>query len=68
VFCGVVNLMGMGNGWREGGSELFSKYYMPVDRNKAVDLMGKVKEARYEGLWITVDTVVLSKRTTRSTG
>jgi isopentenyl diphosphate isomerase/L-lactate dehydrogenase-like FMN-dependent dehydrogenase len=58
VLCGVINLMDMGNGWRGSGSEVCFRCYMPVDRSKAVDLMGKVKEAGYEGLWITVDTAV----------
>jgi L-lactate dehydrogenase (cytochrome) len=42
---------------------LFFQYYMPVDRERAIDLMRKAKEAGYQGLWITVDTPVLGKRT-----
>ncbi|KAF2793193.1 mitochondrial cytochrome-like protein b2 [Melanomma pulvis-pyrius CBS 109.77] len=44
-------------------SRLFYQYYMPVDRKKAIDLMHIVKKAGYNGLWITVDTPVLGKRT-----
>ncbi|KAH7409781.1 mitochondrial cytochrome-like protein b2 [Phaeosphaeria sp. MPI-PUGE-AT-0046c] len=44
-------------------TRLFFQYYMPVDRTKAIELMHIVKEAGYKGLWITVDTPVLGKRT-----
>ncbi|KAJ4368359.1 hypothetical protein N0V83_006716 [Neocucurbitaria cava] len=42
---------------------LFYQYYMPVDRKKAIALMRIVKKCGYKGLWITVDTPVLGKRT-----
>jgi L-lactate dehydrogenase (cytochrome) len=45
-------------------TRLFYQYYMPVDRKKAIELMGIVKRCGYKGLWITVDTPVLGKRTT----
>ncbi|KAJ4301817.1 hypothetical protein N0V90_003912 [Kalmusia sp. IMI 367209] len=45
-------------------TKLFYQYYMPVDRKKAIELMHIVKKAGYKGLWITVDTPVLGKRTT----
>ncbi|PSN61780.1 mitochondrial cytochrome-like protein b2 [Corynespora cassiicola Philippines] len=51
---------------RVGGkspSQLFFQYYMPVDRKKAIELMHIVKKCGYKGLWITVDTPVLGKRT-----
>jgi L-lactate dehydrogenase (cytochrome) len=44
-------------------TQLFYQYYMPVNRNKAIELMQLVKKAGYKGLWITVDTPVLGKRT-----
>lgn len=44
-------------------TKLFYQYYMPVDRKKAIELMHLVKKAGYKGLWITVDTPVLGKRT-----
>ncbi|KAF2108048.1 mitochondrial cytochrome-like protein b2 [Lophiotrema nucula] len=44
-------------------TRLFFQYYMPVDRQKAIELMRIVKKAGYKGLWITVDTPVLGKRT-----
>lgn len=44
-------------------TRLFYQYYMPVDRKKAIELMHIVKKAGYLGLWITVDTPVLGKRT-----
>lgn len=44
-------------------TRLFYQYYMPVDRTKAVDLLRIVKAEGYAGLWITVDTPVLGKRT-----
>ncbi|KAF2627205.1 mitochondrial cytochrome-like protein b2 [Macroventuria anomochaeta] len=44
-------------------TQLFYQYYMPVDRKKAIELMHLVKKAGYKGLWITVDTPVLGKRT-----
>ncbi|KAF2709000.1 mitochondrial cytochrome-like protein b2 [Pleomassaria siparia CBS 279.74] len=44
-------------------TQLFYQYYMPVDRKKALNLMHVVKKAGYKGLWITVDTPVLGKRT-----
>ncbi|KAF1992962.1 mitochondrial cytochrome-like protein b2 [Amniculicola lignicola CBS 123094] len=45
-------------------TELFFQYYMPVDRTKAIELIHIAKQAGYKGLWITVDTPVLGKRTT----
>jgi L-lactate dehydrogenase (cytochrome) len=50
----------LGNG---SPTQLFYQYYMPVDRNKAIELMRIVKQCGYRGLWITVDTPVLGKRT-----
>ncbi|OAL04077.1 hypothetical protein IQ06DRAFT_375085 [Phaeosphaeriaceae sp. SRC1lsM3a] len=44
-------------------TRLFYQYYMPVDRKKAIELMRIVKKCGYKGLWITVDTPVLGKRT-----
>ena len=44
-------------------SVLFFQYYMPLDRDKAVTLLLKAKNAGYKGLWITVDTPLLGKRT-----
>lgn len=44
-------------------TRLFYQYYMPVDRKKAIELMKIVKKCGYKGLWITVDTPVLGKRT-----
>jgi L-lactate dehydrogenase (cytochrome) len=44
-------------------TRLFFQYYMPVDREKALELMRLVKKLGYKGLWITVDTPVLGKRT-----
>jgi L-lactate dehydrogenase (cytochrome) len=44
-------------------TRLFYQYYMPVDRKKAIELMAIVKRCGYKGLWITVDTPVLGKRT-----
>lgn len=53
---------------RAGGKEknpsrLFFQLYIPTDRQKAIALIRKVKEAGYLGLWITVDTPTLGKRT-----
>ncbi|KAH7398495.1 mitochondrial cytochrome-like protein b2 [Pyrenochaeta sp. MPI-SDFR-AT-0127] len=42
---------------------MFYQYYMPVDRKKAIELMRIVKRCGYKGLWITVDTPILGKRT-----
>ncbi|PVH95688.1 L-lactate dehydrogenase [Periconia macrospinosa] len=44
-------------------TRLFYQYYMPVDRKKAIELIRIVKECGYQGLWITVDTPLLGKRT-----
>lgn len=44
-------------------TKLFYQYYMPIDRQKALDLLAIVKKCGYNGLWITVDTPVLGKRT-----
>lgn len=44
-------------------SRLFFQLYIPTDRAKAVTLIQKVKRAGYKGLFITVDTAVLGKRT-----
>lgn len=44
-------------------TKLFYQYYIPVDRKKAIGLMHAAKRAGYKGLWITVDTPVLGKRT-----
>lgn len=51
-----------------GGKEsspcrLFFQLYVPTDRQKAVMLIRKVRAAGYKGLWITVDTPTLGKRT-----
>ncbi|KAF2263300.1 mitochondrial cytochrome-like protein b2 [Lojkania enalia] len=43
-------------------TRLFFQFYMPVNRERAVELMHMVKKAGYKGLWITVDTPVLGKR------
>lgn len=44
-------------------SRLFFQLYIPTDREKAVELVRKVRQAGYKGLFITVDTAVLGKRT-----
>jgi L-lactate dehydrogenase (cytochrome) len=44
-------------------TRLFYQYYMPVDKKKAIELMRIVKRCGYKGLWITVDTPILGKRT-----
>lgn len=44
-------------------SRLFFQLYLPTDRLKARELIRKVKAAGYLGLWITVDTPTLGKRT-----
>lgn len=44
-------------------SVLFFQLYLPTDREKAVGLIKRAKAAGYKGLWITVDTPVLGKRT-----
>ncbi|KAJ4390013.1 hypothetical protein N0V93_007486 [Gnomoniopsis smithogilvyi] len=44
-------------------SRLFFQLYIPTDRQKAITLVRKVKAAGYKGLWITVDTPTLGKRT-----
>lgn len=44
-------------------SVLFFQLYVPTSRQKAITLISKVKAAGYKGLWITVDTPVLGKRT-----
>ncbi|RKU45317.1 hypothetical protein DL546_007268 [Coniochaeta pulveracea] len=44
-------------------STLFYQLYLPTSREKAATLIKKVKAAGYKGLWITVDTPVLGKRT-----
>ncbi|ORY19048.1 L-lactate dehydrogenase [Clohesyomyces aquaticus] len=43
-------------------SKLFFQFYMPVDKKKGLALLGIAKRAGYKGLWITVDTPVLGKR------
>ncbi|KAH8724943.1 mitochondrial cytochrome-like protein b2 [Phaeosphaeriaceae sp. PMI808] len=44
-------------------TKLFYQFYMPVDREKAIELIHIVKNCGYKGLWITVDAPVLGKRT-----
>ncbi|CAN8102218.1 unnamed protein product [Discula destructiva] len=44
-------------------SRLFFQLYIPTDKEKAITLLRKVKSAGYLGLWITVDTPTLGKRT-----
>ncbi|ROW14004.1 hypothetical protein VPNG_04133 [Cytospora leucostoma] len=44
-------------------SRLFFQLYIPTDRERAVALVRKVRRAGYKGLFITVDTAVLGKRT-----
>lgn len=55
-----LNAMG---GEANNPSRLFFQLYIPVDRVKAITLIQKVKTAGYKGLFITVDTAVLGKRT-----
>lgn len=50
-------------GTQKSPSKLFFQLYVPTDRQKAVVLIRKVKAAGYLGLWITVDTPILGKRT-----
>lgn len=44
-------------------SRLFFQLYIPTDRQKAIKLVRKVRRAGYKGLFVTVDTNVLGKRT-----
>lgn len=44
-------------------TQLYYQYYMPEDRKKAVELIHIAKRCGYKGLWMTVDTPVLGKRT-----
>lgn len=44
-------------------SVLFFQLYLPTDRGKAVALIKRAKAAGYKGIWLTVDTPVLGKRT-----
>lgn len=44
-------------------SVLFFQLYLPTDRAKAVALIKRVKAAGYKGIWLTVDTPLLGKRT-----
>ncbi|KAF1955897.1 mitochondrial cytochrome-like protein b2 [Byssothecium circinans] len=44
-------------------TQLFFQYYMPVARKEAIELIHTAKDCGYKGLWITVDTAVLGKRT-----
>lgn len=50
-------------GREKNPSRLFFQLYIPTDRQKAIELIRKIKEAGYLGLWITVDTPTLGKRT-----
>lgn len=47
----------------ENPSRLFFQLYIPTDREKTLVLLRKVKQAGYKGLFITVDTPLLGKRT-----
>ncbi|KAH8888535.1 L-lactate dehydrogenase [Thozetella sp. PMI_491] len=44
-------------------SRLFFQFYVPLDRARARDLLRRAKKAGFKGLWITVDTPGLGKRT-----
>jgi len=44
-------------------SVLFFQLYLPTDRAKAIALIKRAKAAGYKGIWLTVDTPVLGKRT-----
>lgn len=44
-------------------SVLFFQLYLPTDRGKAIALIERAKAAGYKGIWLTVDTPVLGKRT-----
>ncbi|KAK3115397.1 hypothetical protein LTR53_005295 [Teratosphaeriaceae sp. CCFEE 6253] len=51
---------------RRGGSsasKLMFQLYIPTDRQRAIELIKRVKKAGFHSLWITVDTPVLGKRT-----
>lgn len=44
-------------------SRLFFQLYVPADRARALALVRKARAAGYAGLWVTVDTPVIGKRT-----
>ena len=44
-------------------SKLHFQLYIPSDRQRAIDLIQRVRKAGFHSLWITVDTPVLGKRT-----
>lgn len=50
-------------GTEKSPTRLFFQLYVPTDRQKAILLIQKVRKAGYKGLFITVDTAVLGKRT-----
>lgn len=55
--------IGKVGGMEKSPTRLFFQLYVPTDRQKAITLIQKVKKAGYRGLFITVDTAVLGKRT-----
>lgn len=44
-------------------SRLFFQLYLPPDHQKGVELVRQVRKAGYKGLFVTVDTNVIGKRT-----
>ncbi|TKA70345.1 hypothetical protein B0A55_07418 [Friedmanniomyces simplex] len=50
-------------GSNASASKLMFQLYIPTDRQRAVELIRRVKKAGFHSLWITVDTPVLGKRT-----
>ncbi|KAF7446588.1 L-lactate dehydrogenase [Pyrenophora tritici-repentis] len=50
----------LGNG---SPTQLFYQYYMPVNKDKALELIRIVKRCGYKSLWVTVDVPVVGKRT-----
>ncbi|KAB5522935.1 mitochondrial cytochrome-like protein b2 [Coniochaeta sp. 2T2.1] len=44
-------------------TRLFFQLYLPTDKEKAIALIKRAKAAGYKGIWLTVDTPVLGKRT-----
>lgn len=50
-------------GFKNNPSRMFFQFYIPEDRSRAIEIIHRAKAAGFKGLWITVDTHVLGKRT-----
>ncbi|PSR79296.1 mitochondrial cytochrome-like protein b2 [Coniella lustricola] len=63
IMQGHAQELAKAQGEHANPSSLFFQLYLPPDKQKGVELVRQVKQAGYKGLFVTVDTNFLGKRT-----